>query len=164
MNESPQFRITELEERYRGWAQAALVQAWGSSIIVNRGQIKDASQAPGLVALEGDTPVGLATYRIEGDGCELLTLNALVSDRGIGSALLSAVRGAAISAGCHRLWVVTTNDNTPALRFYQRRGFILVAVRLDALVEARKLKPEIPKIGLDGIPLRDEIELEMRLA
>ncbi len=163
MRDSTHIRIIQLDERYHEWARATLVQAWGSSIVVNRGQIKDASQSPGLVALEGDRPVGLATFRIQDDGCELLTLNALTPGRGIGSALLSAVREAAKSAGCHRLWVVTTNDNTPALRFYQRRGFKLSAVRLNALAEARSIKPEIPEIGLDGIPLRDEIELELTL-
>jgi hypothetical protein len=34
----------------------------------------------------------------------------------------------------------------------------------NALEFAGKLKPEIPLIGNDGIPLRDEIELEMILA
>ncbi len=50
-----------------------------------------------------------------------------------------------------------------ALRFYQKRGFVLVAIHRDALDISRKLKPEIPLIGNDGIPLRDEIELEMIL-
>jgi hypothetical protein len=51
-----------------------------------------------------------------------------------------------------------------ALRFYQKRGFSLAAVHRNAVDEARrKLKPEIPIIGLDGIPIRDEIELEMAL-
>jgi hypothetical protein len=50
-----------------------------------------------------------------------------------------------------------------ALRFYQKRGFVLVAVHRNALEQSRKLKPEIPLIGDDEIPLRDEIELEMML-
>ncbi|MBK9123270.1 MAG: GNAT family N-acetyltransferase, partial [Chloroflexi bacterium] len=65
--------------------------------------------------------------------------------------------------GIHRLWLITTNDNLDALRFYQKRGWHLVAVHRDALNESRRLKPQIPIIGMDGIPLRDEIELEMTL-
>jgi hypothetical protein len=57
--------------------------------------------------------------------------------------------------------LVTTNDNLNALRFYQKRGFVLVAVHRNALEVSRKLKPEIPLVGMDSIPLRDEIELEM---
>ncbi len=62
-----------------------------------------------------------------------------------------------------RLVVVTTNDNLNALRFYQKRGFILVQLRPNALARSRQLKPQIPLVGMDGIPLRDEIELEMDL-
>ena len=81
----------------------------------------------------------------------------------IPSFLINAVREAALSAACHRVWLITTNDNIQALRFYQRRGFELVAVHRDAIKESRKLKPEIPEVGMHGIPLRDEIELELKL-
>ena len=67
------------------------------------------------------------------------------------------------TAGCRRVWLITTNDNLRALRFYQRRGFRLVAVHPNALARSRELKPSIPEIGLDGIPLRDELELELTL-
>ena len=63
--------------------------------------------------------------------------------------------------GYSRLWVITTNDNIDALRFYQRRGFCLVRVYRGAVDRSRaSLKPEIPAVGAYGIPLRDEIELE----
>ena len=60
-------------------------------------------------------------------------------------------------------WVITINDNLDALRFYQRRGMRLVAVRPGAVDEARRLKPSIPVIGAQGIPIHDELELELRL-
>ena len=80
------------------------------------------------------------------------------------SAEIEAVKEVACKAGCRRLWLITTNDNLNALRFYQKRGFALVAVHRNALEISRKFKPEIPLIGADGIPLRDEIELEMILS
>jgi ribosomal protein S18 acetylase RimI-like enzyme len=73
------------------------------------------------------------------------------------------VREVATAAGCRRLWLITTNDNLDALRFYQRRGFELVAVHRDFREVARRLKPSIPLEGNFGIPIRDEIELELRL-
>jgi RimJ/RimL family protein N-acetyltransferase len=73
------------------------------------------------------------------------------------------VKEVAVASGCERLWLITTNDNTPALRFYQKRGFQLVAIHRNALEHSRRLKPQIPLLGLNGIPLRDEIELEMLL-
>ena len=76
---------------------------------------------------------------------------------------LGAVEDAARAARCRRLWLVTTNDNLHALRFYQKRRFRIRAVHPDALDGSRRLKPEIPLIGIDGLPLRDEIELDLLL-
>jgi len=65
--------------------------------------------------------------------------------------------------GCRRVWLITSNDNLDALRFYQRRGLRLVAVHRGAIDEARRVKPSIPATGEYGIPVRDEIELELQL-
>ena len=90
------------------------------------------------------------------DTHEVLTLHAAERGRGVGTALIEA---AAERLG--RLWLITTNDNVDALRFYQRRGFRLVALHRGAVDESRaRLKPEIPETGDHGIPLRDELELE----
>jgi ribosomal protein S18 acetylase RimI-like enzyme len=99
------------------------------------------------------------TYSVEGDSCELVTLDSLAEGAGVGSALLEASVEAARAGGCRRLWLITTNDNLPALRFYQKWGFRLVAVHRDALAESRRLKPSIPLVGREGISLRDELEL-----
>jgi len=118
---------------------------------------------PGLVA-EGDgEPAGLLTYRIDGGDCGVVTINAFPRGAGAGTALMEAVAAAARDAGCRRVWLITTNDNLRALRFYQRRGFRLAALHRDALARSRDLKPSIPEVGLDGIPLRDELELELTL-
>ena len=109
----------------------------------------------------GGRPSGLVTYRIDGDECEIITLNSLIEGIGIGSALLEAVGKAAEASGCKRFWLITTNDNTKAIRFYQKRGMTLAALYRNAIEHSRKLKPEIPMAGLDGIPIRDEIELEI---
>ena len=82
---------------------------------------------------------------------------------GIGSALLGKLADIAREQNCRGIWLITTNDNTDAMRFYQRRGFYFVAVHKDAIKYSRKLKPEIPEIGNHGIPIRDEIELVMPL-
>lgn len=83
---------------------------------------------------------------------------------GIGTALIEAAARAAAIVGCSRPWLITTNDNVEALRFYQRRGFRICAAHVNALEASRRLKPEIPVTGRHGIPLRDEIELEFDLA
>jgi len=107
--------------------------------------------------------VGLLTYRIADGECEIVTLDAIVQGSGVGSLLIDAVRALARQRGCKRVWLITTNDNAAAQRFYENRGFRTAAVHSNALTESRKLKPEIPELGIDGIPIRDEIEMELRL-
>ena len=132
-------------------------------MIISRGKIHDASKLPGFVALSDNESVGLVTYRIDGKNCELVTLDSWKQNFGIGTSLIDAVKREALKAGCSRLWLITTNDNLHALGFYQKRGFHLAAIYPNALDESRKVKPTIPETGMHGIPLRDEIELEIQL-
>lgn len=137
---------------------------WGGTTMVSRGKLYHAKEFPGFVAKDGEEIVGLLTYRVEVDECEVMSLDSLQEGVGIGSALMEAVKEKAIAMNCRRLWLITTNDNTHAIRFYQKLGYKLVAVHRNALDESRKLKPQLPLVGFDGIPLRDEIELEMILS
>ena len=145
------------------WIRQVSVEHWSSEVVVTRGKVYLVEELPGFVALVSGERVGLLTYKVQDDSCEILTLNSLLEKQGIGTALLSRMEEEATAIGCNRLWVITTNDNMEALRFYQKRGFSIVVVYSDAVNESRRLKPEIPLIGEDGIPIRDEIELEKLL-
>lgn len=145
------------------WVRRLLEQRWLSAQIVTRGRVHDADNLPGFVAEGPGGRLGLLTYCLDADQCEVVTLDSLAERQGVGTALLAAVEHAARQGGCRRLWLITTNDNLHALRFYQQRGFALVALHRNALDVSRQLKPEIPLIGMDDIPLRDEVELEMTL-
>lgn len=131
--------------------------------MVTRGQVFDAPMLPGLIACADTSPCGLLLYHIEDGACEIVLLDSWRTGQGIGTALLHAARDLARQRGCTRLFLVTTNDNQPAQAFYQKRGFHQAAVYPNAMEMARILKPEIPEIGLNGIPITDEIELEMAL-
>jgi GNAT superfamily N-acetyltransferase len=145
------------------WAEASLGSTLGDRMQVRRGELLDVLAFPGLVAETRGERMGLLTYRLDAEGCELVALLALESGRGIGSALLEALMR--VIGDVDPIWVVTTNDNLDALRFYQRRGFGIRGVRPGAVTEARRtLKPAISLVGDHGIPIRDEIELELRLA
>lgn len=156
--------VRPLAEEDRPWALEVILESWRSPRVARRGEVVDASSLPGFVALVDGVRRGLATYAVRGEACEVATLDSLAPGRGVGAALLDAVAAAARAAGCRRLWLITTNDNVHALRFYQRRGWDLVALHRGAVDDARRrLKPEIPEVGLDGIPIRHELELELRL-
>jgi GNAT superfamily N-acetyltransferase len=156
-------RIRPLKRGDREWAASKLREHWGSTRIVTRGRIHEADRLPGIV-LEDDDRAGLLTYMIEEDRCEIVTLNNFTGRKGVGSTLLAKLEERARTMRCGRLWLITTNDNTDALRFWQKRGFRISAIHLNAMEESRRLKPEIPEIGMNGIPIRDEIELEKILS
>lgn len=155
--------IRPLQAGDRSWLEAFFVTRWGAAEMIVRGEVFYPHTLPGFVALEAGTVVGLATYRLAGDACELTSIDSLQEGCGIGTRLLTAVVAAARTAGCLRVILVTTNDNLNALRFYQKRGFVLTAVHPNAVTQARERKPSIPLIGMHGIPIRDELELEYAL-
>ncbi len=145
------------------WRKQTLEAAWGSHLSVSRGQLHDAATLPALVAVHAGKRAGLLTYQITTAGCEIATMNSLVEGQGIGTALLDTLHPIAAAADCRRIWLITTNDNLRALGFYQQRGYEIAAFHRGAMERSRQLKPEIPLIGAHGIPLRDEIELELPL-
>lgn len=128
------------------------------------GRLERALDHPALVVEERATLAGVLTYVLAADSCEILTLHAAERGRGAGTALVAAVEPIARDHGCGRLWVLTSNDNLDALRFYQRRGFRLAELHPGAIAAARaNLKSEIPHCGNHGIPIRDELILEKLL-
>lgn len=136
---------------------------WGDESVVAHGVIYRPEALDGFVAFDGDEWIGEITYHFSGSDCEIVSLDSLRQGQGIGTLLIEKVIEVARTKNCRRVFVITTNDNLHALGFYQKRGFELVAIHRGAVNESRKIKPSIPSIGNDGIPLRDEIELEMSL-
>ena len=158
-----EIEVRPLDDADRDWAREFL-RGHGSEVIAVHGELFAPVELPGLVAWEGPDRVGLLTYRMEPGACEVMSLHSDRRGIGAGTWLLVEAARVAREAGCARLWLITSNDNTHAFRFYQRRGFHLAAARPGAVDEARRtLKPSIPETGNDGIPIRDELELELSL-
>ena len=153
-----QVTIRDFTDADRPWAERLLGEDFGGRVQVRLGGAIDPLACPGLVAEREGEQVGIVTYEAEGDDVEVVYIEATAKQEGIGTSLLDAV---AARTAPRRLWLVTTNDNLDALRFYQRRGFRIARVRPGAVDQARKtLKPSIPEVGNFGIPIRDEIVLE----
>ena len=146
------------------WVREVVARDWGSPLVISPGGLRDVSSLPGFVAVSQNEPVGLVTYEMhQSNDCEVVTLDSYLPSAGVGTALLDAVTDHAKNEGCARLWLTTTNDNTAALRFYQRRGWNLIALHRDILAEWRKLKPSMSLLGFDQIPMRHALELELRI-
>ncbi len=140
----------------------ALSELWGPTVVAH-GTSFDPADLPALIAERDGQLAGVLTYQVEGDGLEVVTINGVPRLTGAGSALLAAAEAHARRCGLRRLWLVTTNDNLDALRFYQRRGLRIVALAPGAVDASRRtLKPTIPVVGAYGIGIHDEITLERR--
>jgi GNAT superfamily N-acetyltransferase len=138
------------------WIGHFLRAHWSATTVVVHGEIINAAALPALIAANHQ---GLATYRRHGQDAELVTLNAVPPGIGTGSALIEALSARLSAEGRARLWLTMSNANLSALRFYQRRGFRLMRVRIGAVDAARSLKPSIPQVGEHGIPMHDELDL-----
>lgn len=150
--------VRALRDDERDWVRRVIAERWGAETAVAHGVVYRPETLPGFVVEDGGRPLGLLTYHVEDDACEVVTIDAFEEGRVVGTALIDAVR----ALGHTRLWLITTNDNVRAHRFYEHLGFRLVRVHEGAVTRSRALKPEIPELADDGTPIRDEWEYELR--
>ena len=132
---------------------------WFSTDMVVKGELVDMTVLDGFAVYDDGTVIGLVTYRIKSNECEIM----LREKQAIGTALVDKVIEIAREKKCTKIKLVTTNDNINAIRFYQKRGFDIVNLYRNALNVSRKLKPSIPLLGDFDIPIKHEIEFEMDL-
>lgn len=158
------YRVRRVESTEdREWV-GEVYRSWGAEFVVTRGREVFHQQTEGFYAVDAaEQRVGLVTFEVIEDQLEIITLDAFERFDGVGTALTAAVLEYARSAQIRRVWLITTNDNIEAIRFYQRRGFTIADVHVGEIEHSRKLKPSIPMTGNFGIPLRDEIEFEIWL-
>lgn len=156
------FTFREKTKEDNDWVSEIVSEQWGSTKILSKDKIYEVKNLPGFIAEQNTKPVGLVLYAQEDSECEIVALYSGLENHGIGTKLMELVKNAAKEKHLKRVWLQTTNDNTQVLRFYQKRGYTIAAVRPNAIEAQRKIKP-IPLTGNDGIPIRDEIELEILL-
>ncbi len=155
--------LQEINEKYRDAVNQILWEEWYCPPSISKGKIIDTTTLPGLLSIEGEKIKGVITYHFENDECEIVTLNSFEEMKGIGTALINGVLNIARINNCRRLWLITTNDDINAIGFYQKRGFDLKAVYINAMENSRRLKPSIPLIGMNQIPIKHELEFEILL-
>ncbi|MCL2364680.1 MAG: GNAT family N-acetyltransferase [Defluviitaleaceae bacterium] len=155
------YTICKIDPTLRKQVQPLLDESWGGPLIAANGKLHDTRTSPGYAAVCDGEALGYLLYDLQNDECEILVLESTAPNIGIATALIERVKQTAIASNIRQITVRTTNDNTHALRFYQRRGFALRGVCINAMEAHRALKHSLPLIGMDGIPLRDEITLAL---
>jgi len=149
-----------VEQKDKALLGSIITENWGSTKIVSKGRVHNVIDLPGFVAEKDGMIKGLVTYEIDDDGCEIVSLDSFYENVGIGTNLIRCVCNQAKNQKCKRVWLITTNDNITAIRYYQKRNFKMINVYIGAIEISRRLKPEIPLTGFDGIPILHEIEFE----
>ena len=156
-------RMERITNETRELVNKFFMENWFSTDMSIRGEIIDGTKLEGFLLQEDNKIIGLVTYTFFGDICEIVSLDSKKENIGIGSALLKEIEKVAIDRNCKKMRLITTNDNLRALQFYQKRGYYLTKLYPNAMEEVRKVKPDVPELGENDIPLRDEIELEKEL-
>lgn len=155
--------IEKISNETRNLVNQFFIDNWFSTDMSIRGEIIDGTKLDGFLLQEESTIIGLVTYKFFKDVCEIVSLDSKRENIGIGSALLKEVEKVAIDNNCKKMRLNTTNDNMRALQFYQKRGYCLTKLYTNSMDEVRRVKPNVPELGDNDIPLRDEIELEKLL-
>ena len=156
-------KVEKISNETRNLVNQFFIDNWFSTDMSVRGEIIDGTKLDGFLLQEENTIIGLVTYTFFNDVCEIVSLDSKKENIGIGSTLLKEVERVAIDNNCKKMRLITTNDNMRALQFYQKRGYCLTKLYPNAMEEVRRVKPNVPELGDNDIPLRDEIELEKLL-
>ena len=155
--------LYRIDQKKRKFVDDFIMKHWFTLDMVVHGEKINLGNADGFYASEDNRIVGLITYRIANNEMEIMSLDSLNEKKGIGTSLLDKAIQTAKDVGCLRIMLITTNDNLSALQFYQKRGFDIIRLHHNAVEESRKIKPQIPLTGSNGIPIKHEIELEMKI-
>jgi ribosomal protein S18 acetylase RimI-like enzyme len=159
--ELPPVLVREATDADRPAVRELFQRDFGRTKIVAFGEVMDIDQMPALVAVMYTDPSGALAYRLFGDALHMVALatDPMWQRSGVGGYLVAEAELLARRLKLARLVVATTNDNLPALYFYQRRGY-----RMTDLIPSSIIVHTHQELGgFAGIPVRDEIRLEKRL-
>jgi ribosomal protein S18 acetylase RimI-like enzyme len=136
---------------------------WGDSVQLMFDHHYKVTEQPAFIAESDNKIAGFIFYTpFQDDAVLIVALGVLPMYQGcgIGRDLVTRVEEFAKEQGRPRMLVVTTNDNLPALSFYQCVGFQLFEVIPDIIAE--KLGGFQP--GFAQIPIRDELRFRKYLS
>jgi len=142
------------------WLEELMNRDWGGLPLVIRGKKYNPVVLDGVIAENENGIAGFLFYEMQGENCEIIVFEVFDKFKGTGTILLDELKRIAKDNNCKRIYLMTTNDNLDALRFYQKRGFHICGIHMDSVKVSRKIKPSIGMTGDYGIPMRDEIDLE----
>jgi ribosomal protein S18 acetylase RimI-like enzyme len=152
--------IKEKTTEDNSWIVEYMEREWGGNFIITNGRMHYIEQLAGIILSENQKNIGICLYEEGNNECEIVLLEAFEKNKGVGTILIKEMISRMKNMNWRRIWLITTNDNLDAIRFYQRRKFRINKINKNGIDKARKLKHTIPLVGNYGIPIHGEIEME----
>lgn len=134
-------RTRTLREEDLAWKRSSLLHAWGGTSVARKGELVEALDLDGFVAIDGPERIGLLSYALRCRELEVVTIHVDREHSGAGRTLMDAAKDQAEKLRARRMWLTTTNNNFRAFRFYQRWGMDLVAFYRDGVRRSRLASP-----------------------
>ena len=163
VHRQPRVLVRPLTADDRDWVRATLVRSWSSTTVARRGDLIEARDLTGYAALIGGRRTGLVLVDVRNSDLEVVAISSNTRRQGVGHALMKKCIEQARERGCRRVWLITTNNNTAAITFYQHIGMDLSAYYRHAVRASRLLKPSIPLRDGAGVAIDHELEFELLL-
>jgi len=155
------YRIEKISEKEKAPIRGFVKRFWGEEEQLTFGRKFLVSELPGYVAKVEENIAGFISFAAIKDATIIVALAVLPEYQtcGIAKHLVSKVQKEAANTGKKKLLVSTSNDDLPALGFYQSQGFQIYEVKPDAIAEkhGRVLK------GIGNLPMRDELRMRKEL-
>ena len=131
---------------------------WGEDEQLTHDRTYNVPNLSGYIAKSKGALIGFVSTGEIDDDILIVALGVLpeYQSLGIGKALVKKVEDAAFRMKKKRLFVSTSNDDLPALAFYQSIGFQIYEVKPNVIA----MKHGKIISGIAGLPVRDELRLQ----
>jgi len=156
--ELPPVLVREASAADRAKALELFRDVFRPAQLVSFGEAISLDDAAAFVAETDQGIAGALAWRPFDGALHILALatDPMHQRAGVGGHLVAEAELLARRQNWPRVIVTITNDNLPALYFYQRRGYRLSAVLRDSIAAQTR---DQKAIGFAGIPILDEIQL-----
>ena len=116
------------------------------------------AKLPAYIAKVGKNIIGFASFAEVNSDIIIVALSVLpqYQNAGVGKSLIEKVEAEAKRLGKKKLLVSASNDDLPALAFYQSLGFQIYEVKPNVIAEKHGMALK----GIGGLPVRDELRLQ----
>ena len=152
------YAVKKASSQDRGEIKRLVQLFWGEQEQLTFDITFKVSELPAYVAKKEGKVVGFVSFAELHDDLTVVALGIIPEYQGVGVGrrLVASAEKEAKRLKKKRILVSTSNDNLPALAFYQRLGFQIYEVKPNAIAEkhGKVLK------GIGNLPVRDELRLQ----